>query len=245
MPPLILKKEFEFIESAQPITDPISKFGGQPVWLNTPHWPLDPYSMQPMLFMGQVVLDVELFPDAPGLMAYLFFGDALEPIAGSAMAVVLQNAQTAAFNTQLDAAITLVPQATGPTIFELTEDRAMEHKTYHLSFCAVKQEAAVPLQERYVYGDLDYEKGYQFSNSALAGNKMGGQPMYVEKMDPAPAYFSDPTWQHLLQLAPKKGYVGDRGTNFYPFHMDLYGFGLVNFFVSKDYKLAQACTQAP
>ena len=45
---MLSKKEFEFVEISSPITEPISKFGGQPIWINTPHWPLDPYSSEPI-----------------------------------------------------------------------------------------------------------------------------------------------------------------------------------------------------
>ena len=242
---MLLKKEFEFVESLSPITEPISKFGGQPVWINTPHWPLDLYSSEPMLFMGQLVLDPDIFPNSQELMAYIFFGNALEPVAGSAMAIVLQNSQTHSFNTQQDPEVTFTSIDTGPTIFELTDDREIIHKEYRLSFNDIKEEKAVPLTDRYSREDLDYEKGYQFSKQEIAGNKIGGQPMYVEQMNPSPEYFSSTEWQHLLQLAPKKGYRKGYGTNFYPFYMDMYGFSIVNFFVSKDYKYAQAYTQAP
>lgn len=243
---MLSKKEFEFTESSEPITEPISKFGGQLVWRNTPHWPIDPYSTEPMLFMGQLVLDPDIFPDTQELMAYIFFGNELEPVAGSAMAIVLQNLQTHSFNTQLDPGVSFLPLNTGPTIFEFTDTGEMIYREYRLSFGNLQEEKAVPLAERYSREDLvDYEKGYQFSKQEIAGNKIGGQPMYVEQMNPSPEYFSSTEWQNLLQLAPKEGYSKGYGTNFYPFHMNMYGFSIVNFFISKDYKHAQAYTQAP
>jgi hypothetical protein len=35
---LVGKYDFEFIEADAPITDPVTKFGGQPVWLERPEW---------------------------------------------------------------------------------------------------------------------------------------------------------------------------------------------------------------
>jgi len=34
------KYDIEFIEADAPITDLVTKFGGQPVWLERPEWPL-------------------------------------------------------------------------------------------------------------------------------------------------------------------------------------------------------------
>ncbi|MFJ1706313.1 hypothetical protein [Kitasatospora sp. NPDC088346] len=54
----------------QPISDPVAKFGGEPVWLAEPTWPLDPGSGEPLVFIGQ-------FP-VPGQelrLAYLFLDE--------------------------------------------------------------------------------------------------------------------------------------------------------------------------
>ncbi|MFJ8475966.1 hypothetical protein [Kitasatospora sp. NPDC094011] len=53
--------------AAQPIADPVAKFGGEPVWLAEPTWPVHPRSGEPLVFIGQ-------FP-VPGpelRLAYLF-----------------------------------------------------------------------------------------------------------------------------------------------------------------------------
>ncbi|MFC8717895.1 hypothetical protein [Kitasatospora sp. NPDC057198] len=51
----------------QPIVTPVAKFGGEPVWLSEPAWPVHPTSGEPLVFIGQ-------FP-VPGpqlRLAYLF-----------------------------------------------------------------------------------------------------------------------------------------------------------------------------
>ncbi|HAS42583.1 MAG TPA: hypothetical protein DCS93_19035 [Microscillaceae bacterium] len=241
---MLLKKEFEFVESSSPITEPISKFGGQPVWINTPHWPLDPYSSEPMLFMGQIALKNDIFPTSDGLVAYIFFGAALEPVTGSALAIVLQNPQDDFFNTHSNPEIKFTSEATGPTIYEFNEEDEMVSKEYLLSFQNLKEEESVPFEERYTQGELDIEVGYNFSKPELAGNKIGGQPIYVERRTPPDCFTSD-DWHILLQLAPKQGYIDGYGTNFYPFHMELYGFSIVQIFVSKDYKQVEAYILSP
>ncbi len=45
-----------FQEVTAPITDAVTKFGGQPVWLSTPQWPLSRETGQPMCFVAQIVL---------------------------------------------------------------------------------------------------------------------------------------------------------------------------------------------
>ncbi|MFE6872562.1 hypothetical protein ACFVFS_39215 [Kitasatospora sp. NPDC057692] len=54
----------------EPITAPVAKLGGEPVWLEEPCWPVDPVTGHPLVFIGQ-------FP-VPGdelRLAYLFIGE--------------------------------------------------------------------------------------------------------------------------------------------------------------------------
>jgi hypothetical protein len=53
-----------------PITEPVTKLGGQPVWLEDPQWPQSSGQGTPMTFIGQFKL--------PEGMAYLFMTDATE-----------------------------------------------------------------------------------------------------------------------------------------------------------------------
>src|SRR5437762_5669988 len=58
--------------SLSPITEPVTKFGGQPVWLTEPQWPISKQAEEPMMFIAQVVLEPAIFGDIQGQMAYLF-----------------------------------------------------------------------------------------------------------------------------------------------------------------------------
>jgi len=62
-----LKTQFQIVESPSEILEPITKFGGQPVWIAQPRWPLDPETNEQMMFLGQISLNQELFPDSNGL----------------------------------------------------------------------------------------------------------------------------------------------------------------------------------
>lgn len=81
-----------------PIQKPVTKLGGQPVWVDTPAWPQSRKLGIPMLFIGQVVIEPALFHTPPGRIAYIFItGDprvdeTWEPRGGE-NAVIIQQVQ--------------------------------------------------------------------------------------------------------------------------------------------------------
>lgn len=248
---MLLKTQFQIVETSTPITEPITKFGGQPVWLNTPHWPIYPITGEPMMFQSQIVLDPALFPDSNGAMAYIFYGDE-EQLSDVDFAVVLQTKENKSLNTQSEE-IKFVAEATGPAIYEwieVDEEDEKVFKEYKVIIEPVVEEKALPLRERYNRrtggtDGLDYDEGYQFSKPELVGNKIGGQPFYVGTLDTPPEYFTSDQWEQLLQLAPTQGYWDNYQPNFYPFYMEMGEFGLLNVFITKDYKRAEAHVQMP
>ncbi|MHC4646114.1 MAG: hypothetical protein ACYTBJ_11470, partial [Planctomycetota bacterium] len=62
----------EFVQSPKPITEPVTKFGGQPVWIGKPQWPLSKTTNKQMQFICQVKLNADLFGKIRPQMAYLF-----------------------------------------------------------------------------------------------------------------------------------------------------------------------------
>lgn len=237
-----LKTQFQIVESPAKISEPINKFGGQPVWIAEPSWPLDPETGEQMLFLGQIALDQELFPDSDGTMVYIFFGESSEPIYNEAFAVVIQTAENV--HTSGDE-IEFVKEATGPTIYELDEEHEAVYKEYRVVLEPKENEDSIPLEERYTINDLDYDTGFHFTRPEIAGNKIGGQPIYIEGLDIPPEQFTSNEWLLLLQLAPKKGYWDNLQPNFYPFHMELGEFGILTVFISKDYTKAICYVQQP
>lgn len=107
---------------AKPIRQPVTKFGGQPVWLDGPAWPISVGWDTPMRFICQIHLDSLLFGDGPAKMAYLFLTQAeREEIECGAFdpdiifpdegenAVILQPGGRTIVNTK--------PLKTGPTLY--------------------------------------------------------------------------------------------------------------------------------
>lgn len=62
------------LKPTKPITEPVTKFGGQPVWLGKPQWPLAKVDGQPMRFICQVQLPDDL-QTSGHRMAYIFMSD--------------------------------------------------------------------------------------------------------------------------------------------------------------------------
>jgi len=71
------KYTLKFHETDTPITDAVTKFGGQPVWLDTPQWPLSRSTGNQMQFIGQVQIYPEIFGHLAVQMAYLFISEDL------------------------------------------------------------------------------------------------------------------------------------------------------------------------
>ena len=238
-----LKTQFQIVESSTEISQPTTKFGGQPVWFNQPYWPLDPETSEQMVFLGQIYLTQELFPNSNDTMVYIFFSGESEPLYNEATAIVIQTSESVYTND--DSEIEFVSEFTGPAIYELNEARQPVYKEYGVLLDPVEDENSIPLEERYAMNDLDYDTGFGFSKPELAGNKTGGQPIYIEGLTTPPEEFTSEEWLLLLQLAPKEGYWNNLQPNFYPFHMELGEFGILTVFISKDYTQAKCYIQQP
>ena len=77
------KYTVSFHSASAPITEPVTKFGGQPVWITEPEWPLSEETGEPMRFICQVTLYPELFGDVKGKMAYIFMTDGEDYVDGT------------------------------------------------------------------------------------------------------------------------------------------------------------------
>lgn len=63
----------KLIKSEYPVTEYITKFGGQPNWIEKPKWPLSMgWDNRPMMFMAQIALDSSNFGNTTLKMAYIF-----------------------------------------------------------------------------------------------------------------------------------------------------------------------------
>ena len=69
------KYTINFQEVESPITEPITKFGGQPVWIEKPEWAVSLSTGKPLTFICQIALDEEIFGQTESRMAYIFMND--------------------------------------------------------------------------------------------------------------------------------------------------------------------------
>ncbi|GAA4595865.1 hypothetical protein BJY16_001821 [Actinoplanes octamycinicus] len=92
--------------ASAPITEPVTKMGGQPVWVEEPQWPLSSSEKTPMTFIGQIKF--------PYGMVYLFITNATEYV---------DNAWEAEFGEN---AVIVQPGGRLP-IFEIIRDRFSEN----------------------------------------------------------------------------------------------------------------------
>lgn len=93
----------EFASADGPVREPVTKIGGQPVWLEEPQWPFSRDTGRPFQFLGQFTLD-------GGRLAYLFMGDdevSMEPEGGENVVVIQPGGR-------LPDVVIVRAQATGP-----------------------------------------------------------------------------------------------------------------------------------
>lgn len=186
-----------------PVTDRITKFGGHPVWLEEPTWPLAPATNKPMEFVAQVRLEPELFHNKQETMAYLFVADAVwsedtwDPDSGES-AVVIQPGDAP-----------LVPTADrhqGPTLHHLVDESGAptpappESCEFSVILVPGSDPAAVDdetLARWKADPWLEYQERASGALGTPRGIKVGGEPYFFRDW---PAAFPPDEWRLLLQL---------------------------------------------
>lgn len=161
-----------FSEAEKPISNAITKFGGQPVWINQPEWPFSKKTQQPLRFICQIALDTHIFGENTAKMVYFFMGDAKQAngeFICSEHSVVVQPGK----NTGL-----LRNEKEGPTLLSQNPDShgnaEFVAKEYHV--LPVLQDDTSILQKN-IWKET-VRTGKVNSISALLGNKIGGIPYF-------------------------------------------------------------------
>lgn len=177
----IRKHRISFQEVRSPVTDPVSKFGGQPNWISEPQWPLSRKTGNPMRFICQIKLEKELFPDTSAEMAYLFMTDGegddafvdgtYEPDGGE-NAVILQPGVPAVPTKRL---------SEGPTLYRMTtkpgHDRLQsEPREFALNLTPDEDPPFVSEKERWKMSESDAEA----ASTRMDENKVGGTPAFMQ-----------------------------------------------------------------
>lgn len=202
-----------FIESKEAIGKPVTKFGGQPVWIAGPAWPLSRETGKPMQFIGQVALNHEFGFTTPARMAYLFmtgdddgFVDGTYDPDGGENAVILQPGTT-----------TLPTSAVsdGPSLYRMVHqpgnDR-LQPKPCEFSVELVEAEDVDFVQEENRWKMSEEEAASE--TGKLNENKVGGTPVFMQGDE----FPFDDGWQFLLQLdscnLPFEINFGDAGVGY-------------------------------
>lgn len=184
-----------FTRVSEPIRTPITKIGGQPVWLTEPQWPLSSgWDKRPMMFIGQIELDQQLFPtpNVPvPLMAYLFVThaqnieegffdpDIIDPDGGE-NAIIIQPGGELLIDT--------APLVNGPTLWDIIGE------SYEgIPQLQEAQDPAFLDSEAYLLLSEDERKAY---NAEVDGDKIGGVPYFFQ----GDGWPDDSNWGLLLQM---------------------------------------------
>lgn len=186
--------KIDFKEARHPIREAVTKFGGQPVWLEKAEWPLSKETGKPMEFICQIELSAALFPDSKAKMAYLFMTEEDEYIDGTwepdggENAIILQPGSPQ---------VPVADLTEGPTIKKYTEvagyDRLQPIPVEYLASLTLQEESEfVPEEIRREWDDSRFEKYAQ----SLDGNKVAGSPIFLQ----ADEFPQGGAYKLLLQL---------------------------------------------
>lgn len=183
-----------------PITQPVTKFGGQPVWLMEPQWPVSRSTGEPMRFLCQIALDEQIFGNLAGRMAYIFLTEneaenklvdnTWDPVGGE-NAVIIQPGGASEVETR--------PLVTGPSLYKYVWDPPAPERPG----VPVPVELAVQLKPDHDPDVLDEDLARSQGNAALDAyfdrvneDKIGGTPAFLQY----PEYPLGSAAKLLLQL---------------------------------------------
>lgn len=209
------KYDISFMQATTPIAGHVTKFGGQPVWLDKPQWPISRSTGEPMRFICQIALDATIFGELAGRVAYLFISDGetfvdntYDPEGGE-NALIVQPGGICDVETQ--------PLATGPTLRRwIFDDPPIPGRHGTPGEC----EFAVELREDDDPDVLDEDKARAEGDAALnaftahwSDNKISGTPAFLQ----GPEYPAGGPWRLLLQLGGEVPFdvnFGDAGVGY-------------------------------
>lgn len=218
-----------FLPQAQPVREPVTRFGGQPVWLHPAEWPQSPETGRPLQFIGQI--DLAQTPLELPLMAYLF----LQPYDEEDDAYFEDN--WAVITQPRDG--TPLSEPTGPTIDDtawLVETERRDEPSWI--------EAGTALEDAFETEDEAFEP----LAAQWGGTKIGGT--LAEGDLPPSAYDmydlsgGEDRWHLLLQLPETDESVKvnrTRPTRTTPFLIGYGDGGTGYFFLSRDGREARCC----
>lgn len=189
------KFSLTFHEVQQPLTQPVTKFGGQPTWITVPQWPLSRTTGKPMRFICQIALDPLIFGEILGQMAYLFITDDEEAFVantfdpdGGENAVIIQPGTSDIPTQRL---------LTGPTLYKMVSDLSGERLVPLSSEWAVEvtldEDPEVIVEDEQAHAS---DEAWTQFTSLWGEIKIGGTPAFLQ----GPEFPGEGNWRLLLQL---------------------------------------------
>lgn len=185
----------QFKRARAPIREAVTKFGGAPVWVGRPQWPIATRTGAAMQFIAQISLDPFGFA---GAMAYLFMegengaGDTWQPDGGANALIIAPS--------DAPLPVDVKGRPDGPGLFELKS--VPQGNVRQKQAC----EFAVLLHEEEDCEPSDGDDGCR--------NKIGGVPKWLQGDETPP----DGEWLLLLQLnsarVPFEVDFGDAGVGY-------------------------------
>lgn len=214
---MVKHARIEFLKDPNPIKKAVTKFGGQPAWLEKPLWPLSKKTGQQMRFICQIALDPNMFGIIEAEIAYLFLSDDSDNRwpDRSENAVILQ---PGGFPINLKT----TQEEIGPTLLT-KEMRAQNQQSYVQSEYRVLQTISDDPEflDLSAISKLDKTSQRNYLNT-LVGNKIGGTPYsWVDNQFPI-----DNRWKLILAI----------DSTDVPFFLDFGGTGIGYMFLSPDGK---------
>lgn len=197
-------------EVSSPIVEPVTKLGGQPVWIGEPRWPLSRTLRAPMRFIGQFALDPELFGSCPARLAYLFMTEADDFVDGTWLPDGGENA------------VILQPGTWDGPVAALTQGPTLATRVAEADAGGTREEPheyAVTMEPGEDPDTLDEdtfrERGaWDQYMDAVAESKLGGTPAFLQY----PEYPGPGAWRLLVQLnalvVPAGPNFGDGGIGY-------------------------------
>jgi uncharacterized protein YwqG len=214
---MVRKADIEFAEVNEPITEPVTKFGGQPVWIDVPQWPLSRSTGRPMMFIGQISLDPEIFGDIPGKMAYLFMTDEEDEYVdgtwdpeGGENALIIQPGGEANVET--------VGLEQGPSLYRMLKhpedgERSSQPCEFAVQLQLGEDPSFVPEEKLYELRESSWDDVENY-HEVLSANKVGGTPGFIQGDE----FPEGGPWKLLLQLdaaeVPFEVSFGDVGVGY-------------------------------
>jgi hypothetical protein len=227
------KQTIIFHESLLAVEELKTKFGGQPVWLDTPAWPVSQGLGTAMRFICQIAIDPALFPGSQAQMAYVFMtddddhhqGDTWDPESGE-NAVILQPCEPC---------VPVIASATGPTLYRMVEvvgqSRLKPQACEFVVTLSTDEDPDFISEDSWL--DIEDEEEWQRLHipyvEALEGNKIGGTPLFLQ-YDEFP---QGESWNLLLQL----------DSTIVPFDINFGDAGIGYVFLSTDGRIAKMLWQ--